>query len=110
MSCGGKSAPQAQPVRPGRETPCSWAQAWPPAPPPPPPADNVDMSQHPRVTIGWAIAGLETAITKLSDGPAERRVRAQFHQLLLALERARLPIELQHPEGGDPALVVRDQS
>jgi hypothetical protein len=49
-----------------------------------------DMSQHPRVTIGWAVAGLETAITKLGDGPAERRVRDQFHQLLLALERARL--------------------
>lgn len=49
-----------------------------------------DMSQHPRVTIGWAVAGLETAITKLADGPAERRVRDQFHQLLLALERARL--------------------
>jgi hypothetical protein len=49
-----------------------------------------DMSQHPRVTIGWAVAGLETAITKLGEGPAERRVRDQFHQLLLALERARL--------------------
>jgi hypothetical protein len=48
------------------------------------------MSQHPRVTIGWAVAGLETAITKLEHGPAERRVRDQFHQLLLALERARL--------------------
>jgi hypothetical protein len=47
------------------------------------------------VTIGWAIAGLETAITKLPQGPAERRVRDQFHQLLLALERARLPVELE---------------
>jgi hypothetical protein len=52
------------------------------------------MSQHPRVTIGWAVAGLEAAITKLPAGPAERRVRDQFHQLLLALERARLPVEL----------------
>jgi len=67
------------------------------------------MSQHPRVTIGWAIAGLETAITKLADGPAERRVRAQFHQLLLALERARLPIDLQRTDG-DQVLVVPDQS
>jgi len=50
------------------------------------------------VTIGWAVACLETAIVKLSDGPAERRVRAQFHQLLLALERARLPTDLQQPE------------
>jgi hypothetical protein len=58
-------------------------------------ADKTVMSQHPGVTIGWAVAGLETAITRLSDGPAERRVRAQFHQLLLALERARLPIELR---------------
>ena len=74
------------------------------------PPDNEGMSQHPRVTIGWAIAGLETAITKLADGPAERRVRAQFHQLLLALERARLPIELHRPEGGDQVFVVPDQS
>ena len=57
-----------------------------------------DVPQHPSVTIGWAVAGLETAIVKLSDGPAERRVRAQFHQLLLALERARLPTDLQQPE------------
>jgi hypothetical protein len=59
------------------------------------------MSQHPRVTIGWAVASLEAAITKLAHGPAERRVRDQFHQLLLALERARLPVDLdarQAPE------------
>jgi len=55
------------------------------------------MSQHPRVTIGWAVASLETAITKLAHGPAERRVRDQFHQLLLALERARLPVDLDTP-------------
>lgn len=59
---------------------------------------NEDVPQHPRVTIGWAVAGLETAIVNLSDGPAERRVRAQFHQLLLALERARLPTDLQPAE------------
>lgn len=74
------------------------------------PADNQGMSQHPRVTIGWAIAGLETAITKLADGPAERRVRAQFHQLLLALERARLPIDLHRGDDGEQQFAVRDQS
>lgn len=78
-------------------------------PPDPAAADKQGMSQHPRVTIGWAIAGLETAITKLADGPAERRVRAQFHQLLLALERARLPIDLQR-DGDEHELAVRDQS
>ncbi len=59
------------------------------------------MSQHPRVTIGWAVAGLEAAITKLPPGPAERRVRDQFHQLLLALERARLPVELAESQRPD---------
>jgi hypothetical protein len=71
-------------------------------------ADKEGMSQHPKVTIGWAIAGLETAITKLADGPAERRVRAQFHQLLLALERARLPIDLHDPDATDRAPALRD--
>jgi hypothetical protein len=60
------------------------------------------MSQHPRVTIGWAVASLETAITKLAHGPAERRVRDQFHQLLLALERARLPVDLEARNGQEP--------
>lgn len=45
------------------------------------------MMQHPRVTIAWAMYGLESALRNLGDGPAERRVRDQFHQLLLALER-----------------------
>jgi hypothetical protein len=71
-------------------------------------ADNQGMSQHPRVTIGWAVAGLETAITKLGHGPAERRVRDQFHQLLLALERARLPIELGRREPADEPRAARD--
>lgn len=66
------------------------------------------MSQHPRVTIGWALAGLEAAITKLSHGPAERRVRDQFHQLLLALERARLPIDLRHPESSEEDFAFRN--
>jgi hypothetical protein len=66
------------------------------------------MSQHPRVTIGWAVAGLESAITKLAHGPAERRVRDQFHQLLLALERARLPIDLHGRADEDEQLAVRE--
>lgn len=45
------------------------------------------MSQHPRVTVSWAINSLEAAIGKLHDGPVESRVRDQFHQLILALER-----------------------
>ena len=45
------------------------------------------MSQHPKVTVGWAMNGLEDAIRSLGSGPAERRVRDQFHQLLLAIER-----------------------
>jgi hypothetical protein len=51
------------------------------------------MTQHPKATIDWALEGLETAIRALADGPAERRVRSQFHQLLLAVERDTLPIE-----------------
>ena len=53
------------------------------------------MFQHPVITVGWALRGLETAIGKLSHGPAERRVRDQFHQLFLALERDRLPTDIQ---------------
>ena len=64
------------------------------------------MSQHPRVTIGWAVAGLEAAITKLPPGPAERRVRDQFHQLLLALERARLPVELAESRRADEEMTA----
>lgn len=70
-------------------------------------ADNQNMSQHPRVTIGWAVAGLETAITKLAHGPAERRVRDQFHQLLLALERARLPVDLEASSQPEERVTVR---
>lgn len=52
--------------------------------------DNPVMPQHPKVTLSWAMEGLENAIGNLPEGPKERRVRAQFHQLLLALERTRL--------------------
>ena len=45
------------------------------------------MVQHPKLTLDWAIHSLEVALRGLDDGPAERRVRRQFHQLLLAIER-----------------------
>lgn len=45
------------------------------------------MAQHPRVTVGWAMAGLERALDDLGETAAEARVRRQFHQLVLALER-----------------------
>ena len=45
------------------------------------------MDQHPKVTVNWALHGLEMAIRNLGEGWAERRVRRQFHQLLLAVER-----------------------
>ena len=51
------------------------------------------MDQHPKVTLQWALRSLEKALQNLDDGWAERRVRRQFHQLLLAVER-----EEQHAE------------
>lgn len=45
------------------------------------------MEQHPKLTLDWALRSLERALGDLDDGPAERRVRRQFHQLLLAIER-----------------------
>ena len=45
------------------------------------------MDQDPRVTLQWALRSLERALQNLDDGWAERRVRRQFHQLLLAIER-----------------------
>jgi len=45
------------------------------------------MLQPPKITVAWAVKSLETAIRNLGNGPAERRVRDQFHQLMLALER-----------------------
>lgn len=45
------------------------------------------MEQHPKLTLEWALRCLERALADLNDGPAERRVRRQFHQLLLAIER-----------------------
>jgi hypothetical protein len=45
------------------------------------------MEQHPKVTLEWSLRSLERALEHLQDGWAERRVRRQFHQLLLAIER-----------------------
>jgi len=45
------------------------------------------MQQDPMVTVQWALHGLERAIQALAHGSEERRVRAQFHQLILAIER-----------------------
>ena len=44
-------------------------------------------AQHPTLTLSWAVHSLELALRNLEDGPAERRVRRQFHQLVLAIER-----------------------
>ena len=54
--------------------------------------------QHPQVTLEWALRSLETAIGNLGDGPTERRVRRQFHQVLLAVERHALHLEAQKPK------------
>ena len=45
------------------------------------------MDQDTKVTLQWALRSLERALQNLNDGWAERRVRRQFHQLLLAIER-----------------------
>ena len=45
------------------------------------------MDQDTKVTLQWALRSLERALQNLDDGWAERRVRRQFHQLLLAIER-----------------------
>ena len=64
------------------------------------------MNQHPKVTLEWALRGLERALQNLDDGWAERRVRRQFHQLLLAVERDALLTEVtptdRPAEGREP--------
>jgi hypothetical protein len=55
------------------------------------------MEQHPRLTLDWALRCLERALSDLDDGPAERRVRRQFHQLLLAIEREAGDLESSEP-------------
>ena len=63
------------------------------------------MDQDPKVTLQWALRSFERALQNLDDGWAERRVRRQFHQLLLAIERDAQhldapPLENGHTEGG----------
>ena len=57
-----------------------------------------DMDQDPKVTLRWALRSLERALQNLDDGWAERRVRRQFHQLLLAVERDARPMETDEPD------------
>ena len=45
------------------------------------------MEQDSKETVDWALRGVERALQSLGDGWAEQRVRRQFHQLLLAVER-----------------------
>ena len=61
------------------------------------------MDQDPKVTLRWALRSLERALQNLDDGWAERRVRRQFHQLLLAVERDERHIEAGQTEGSRPA-------
>ena len=57
------------------------------------------MSQHPKATVDWALQGLEAAIHELGDGALARRVRSQFHQLLLAVEREAFAVGIQQTDG-----------
>ena len=50
--------------------------------------NSPDMEQDPKITLHWGLHSLEQALRDLQDGPAEQRVRRQFHQVLLAVERA----------------------
>jgi hypothetical protein len=52
------------------------------------------MDQDPKITLRWALRSLERALQNLDDGWAERRVRRQFHQLLLAVERDEQHLEI----------------
>ena len=62
------------------------------------------MDQDPKVTLQWALRSLERALQNLNDGWAERRVRRQFHQLLLAIER-----DAQHIKDVEAARGTVDQ-
>jgi hypothetical protein len=64
------------------------------------------VEQHPKLTLNWALRGLERALGDLDDGRAERRVRRQFHQLLLAIERDAVdPQSSETPQYSEPARV-----
>jgi hypothetical protein len=65
------------------------------------------MDQDPKITLEWALRSLERAIQNLDDGWAERRVRRQFHQLLLAFERESFRAdELTTPAAADQQAAV----
>ena len=57
------------------------------------PSIPMDRDQHTTLTLDRALQSLELALRNLDDGPAERRVRQQFHQLLLAIERYTRPTD-----------------
>ena len=61
------------------------------------------MDQDPKVTLRWALRSLERALQNLDDGWAERRVRRQFHQLLLAVERDAQPMDADETDRSDGA-------
>ena len=61
------------------------------------------MDQHPKVTLQWALRSLEKALQNLGDGRAERRVRRQFHQVLLAVERDALHFKNEVTDSGPAA-------
>jgi hypothetical protein len=61
------------------------------------------MGQNPKVTLHWALHGLEAAISNLGDGPLERRVRRQFHQVLLAVERDAFRVDVTPAPDPEPA-------
>jgi hypothetical protein len=66
------------------------------------------MSQHPKATVDWALQGLETAIRELGDGAPARRVRRQFHQVLLAVERDTFAVGIRQVDGnGGPSTRTR---
>ena len=57
--------------------------------------------QHPKTTVAWALRGVEIALQHVGDGPAENRVRRQFHQLVLAIERYERLTDDGPADGGD---------
>ena len=65
------------------------------------------MSQHPKATVDWALQGLEAAIHELGDGALARRVRSQFHQLLLAVEHEAFTLGIQQTDGNGVGLSTR---
>jgi hypothetical protein len=67
------------------------------------------MDQDPKVTLQWALRSLERALQNLNDGWAERRVRRQFHQLLLAVERDADHLDAQHLEDDQTECQMADQ-